>query len=320
MPGEGGAMKGELNGIGPWRLEAVLGAGEHAMVYRAVREGAPPGTPPAAVKVLHAPLAADPEAASAFLLRGRVGLELSRLEHPAIVPIHEVVPGPRPYLVMDLIDGLSLERLLPERGRAKFALEAATNLALAVLDALAGAANVKRVHGRLGVSDVIVRADGGVVVTSLGQDGDARLDFLAVHRLAQTLGSAWLPEVDAWLDRLADAETPWRDMRAARGAFPLAFTEAGQTALERLVKNRRKKDDKAAAQAAAEASGAGPSGTPGTSATSDASAKRGARTPRRQRPTMVEAEAALRQARVVAVAALVLVAVALVLELTGFGG
>ncbi|MCC6623855.1 MAG: protein kinase [Deltaproteobacteria bacterium] len=312
-------LKGELNGIGPWRLGEVLGAGEHAMVYRGTREGAPPGSPDMAIKVLHAALASDPTTADAFVSRARVGMDLTRLDHPAIVPVHEVVAGPRPYVVMELVDGLSLARLMPERGRARFALEAATNLMTALLDALSAAANVKRVHGRVGASDVLVKADGGVVITSFGQDGDPRTDFLATHALAQSLGSGWLPEVDAWLDRLADGQTPWKDARAARGAFPLAFTDAGQAALERLVRNRRKKEQKAAELAAAEAAGSAPA-QPEAAPTERRARGKTTATKARRPPTPTEAEAAIRQARVVAVAAAALITIALVLELTGFGG
>ncbi|MFO0746363.1 MAG: protein kinase [Myxococcota bacterium] len=298
-------MKAELNGIGPWRLLEVVGSGERATVYKALREGAPPGSPFVAVKVLHAPLAADPIMAEAFLARGRAGLKLARMEHPAIVPVLEVVPGPRPYIISELEDALALERLMPERGRAKVPLEAGTNLVIAVLDALAAAANDRMVHGRLTPSDVLVRADGLVRVTSFGQDigrdGDARADFLAVHRLCQSLGSPWLPEVDAWLDRLAAEETPWKDLRAARGAFPLAFTDYGQAGLERLVKNRRKKDQKAAELAAAEAAGLPAPTRGGAAAGSSGSSAAGASKARRpKKPTPGEAEHAIRQARIVA--------------------
>lgn len=318
-------MKAELNGIGPWRLLEALGAGERATVYRAAREGAPPGSPLVAVKVLHAALAADPAANEAFLARAKIAQRLSRMEHPAIVPVLDVVPGPRPYLVLELQDALALERLLPERGRAKVALEAGTNLVIAVMDALAAAANDKLVHGRIGPSDVLVRADGLVRLTSFGQEGDARSDFLGVHKLCQTLGSPWLPEVDAWLDRLAAEDCPWKDIRAARQAFPLAFTDYGQAGLERLVKNRRKKDQKAAELAAAEAAGTAAPGA--TSASTSGRSGADAKSPRASKPktprkprSPIEAEAALRQARFVAFGALALLLAALVLELSGFAG
>jgi len=302
-------MKSELNGIGPWRLIEVVGTGERATVYKALREGGPPGSPFVAVKVLHAMLASDPAQNDAFVARATIGSRLARLDHPAIVPVLDVVPGPRPYVVQELQDAVALERMMPERGKAKMALEAGTNLMIAVLDALAAAANDKLVHGRLTASDVLIRADGTVRITSFGQDGDPKADFLAVHRLAQSLGSQWLPEVDAWLDRLADETNPWRDLRGARGAFPLAFTEYGGTLLERLVKSRRKKDQKAAEAALAEAK-------PGASP--QASTPKKPRTPIKRRPSAAEAEAALRQARLVAIAAVGLVLVALVLELIGF--
>lgn len=272
-----------------------------------------------AVKVLHAALAQDPAESEAFIARMRVHERLTRLDHPGIVACHAVeVIGGRPIAVMELIDAVSLERLFPERGKPRFSLEAATNLLLAVMDALSAAANDKGVHGRLGPGDVLVHADGTVMLTGFGKDGPARADFLALHRLAQSLGAPWLPEVDAWLDSLAAETPPWKDMRAARLAFPLAYTDAGQRALDRAVKNRKKKDQKlleeqASAPAEPEASAQNKPGKP------DRPEKADKNEPKKKRLTRTreEAEAALRQARVVAWSALVIVLVGLAIEVLG---
>lgn len=272
-----------------------------------------------AVKVLHAALAQDPAECEAFVARMRVHERLTRLDHPGIVACHAVeVIGGRPIAVMELVDAVSLERLFPERGKPRFSLEAATNLLLAVMDALSAAANDKGVHGRLGPGDVLVHADGTVMLTGFGKDGPARADFLALHRLAQSLGAPWLPEVDAWLDSLAAETPPWKDMRAARLAFPLAYTDAGQRALDRAVKNRKKKDQKlleeqASAPTEPEAAPQSKAGKP------DRPEKADKNEPKKKRLTRTreEAEAALRQARVVAWSALVIVLVGLAIEVLG---
>lgn len=302
--------KSELTGIGPWRLGQVLGSGERATVYRAHDYSAIGGDArEQALKVLHGILAHDTQAVLAFNERAEAQMRLSRLEHPAIVACHSIGgAGGRPFVVLELVDAVSLDRLFPERGRPKFSLEAATNLVVTLLDALAAAANEKIVHGRLAPNDILVHPDGVVQVTSFGQAGDLRMDFLAVHRIAQQLGAPWPPEVDAWLDALSSERCPWKDARGARSAFPLAPDEAGRKALERAVRNRRRKDQKAAEEAAAAAA------EPEEEAEEEVEdpAPRPARSRRAPRAVAPgETEAALREARWVAFSALGIVLVAL---------
>jgi len=319
-------VKSELTGIGRWRLLGAIGSGERAVVYRAL-DAAAIGAEARemAVKVLHGVLAHDPQVVDAFVERAKAHMRLGRLDHPAIVPCHAVeTAGGRPYAVLELTTAVSLERLFPDRGRPKFSLEAATNILLGVLDALAAAANEKVVHGRLAPNDVLVHDDGSVVVTGFGQSGDGRMDFLAVHRLAQTLNAPWPPEVDAWLDALSSERSIWKDARAARAAFPLAFADAGAKALERSVRNRRRKDHKALEAAAAPVEDDAPDeveadddppeprrprdrGKVSTPQSTPHSGRRG------------EAEDALRQARFVALSALAIVLVALAMEVFGVG-
>ncbi len=300
----------ELTGIGRWRLLGAVGSGERAVVYRGLDSAAyGADAREMAIKVLHGVLAHDAQVVDAFIERMKAHHRLTRLDHPNIVACHDVeTAGGRPYAVLELAQAVSLERLFPERGRAKFSLEAATNILLGVLDALAAAANEKLVHGRLSPNDILVHDDGSIVVTGFGQAGDGRMDFLAIHRLAQTLNAPWPPEVDAWLDVLSSEKSAWRDARQARAAFPLAFSEAGTKALDRSVRNRRRKDQKAleAAEAPEEPT------APEDEASSDEPAPPKRRTPRGNRRE--EAEAALRQARFVAFSVLGIVLVALAME------
>ncbi len=313
-------MRAELTGIGSWRLTEVLGSGEHATVYRALNASAYGAEArPMALKVLHGALAQDPNEVDAFVLRAKVHERLTRLEHPGIVPCHGVeVIGGRPVAVLDLVDALSLERLFPDRGRPKFSLEASTNLMLSVMDALAAAANEKAVHGRLTAGDVLVHPDGSIVLTGFGKDGPARADFLALHRLAQSLGAPWLPEVDGWLDSLAAESPPWKDARGARLAFPLAYTDAGQKALDRAVKNRRKKEQKLLEEQGVQVSPTDTGDTKGAVAEPE----KGKVDPKKKRllkRNREEAQSALRQARVVAWSAVAIILVGLVVEVFGLG-
>jgi len=67
-----------------------------------------------AIKFLRADLAADPEARSRFLREARTA---ARLAHPHIIPIFAVdSDGPRPFLVMAVVDGETLGARLRRRG------------------------------------------------------------------------------------------------------------------------------------------------------------------------------------------------------------
>lgn len=91
-----------------WTLERLVGVGGMAAVYAGKhRNGAK-----AAVKVLHPALARIPEVVERFL---REGYAANKVEHPGAVKVLDddtIKEGPdqgAPYLVMELLDGASLE-------------------------------------------------------------------------------------------------------------------------------------------------------------------------------------------------------------------
>lgn len=97
--------------LGRYSLERELGRGGMGTVFlaRDVRLDRP-----VAIKFLRADLAADPVARSRFLHEARTA---ARLAHPHIVPIFAVESeGPRPFLVMALVDGETLGSRLRRRG------------------------------------------------------------------------------------------------------------------------------------------------------------------------------------------------------------
>ncbi len=93
--------------LGNYRIESVIGIGGMGQVFRAVhihlgRE--------AAIKVLHANLAAEPGFQARFLQEARA---IASLKHPNIVEVHDFgEQGGSLYLVMELIEGGSLRQLL----------------------------------------------------------------------------------------------------------------------------------------------------------------------------------------------------------------
>src|SRR5262245_42118523 len=98
-----------LGHVGPYPIQAVLGRGGMGVVYRAwdVRLNRA-----VAVKVVALEL---PTARARFEREVRA---LARLSYPNIVPVHGVGEhGGAPYVVMELIEGSSLEELLSRRGQ-----------------------------------------------------------------------------------------------------------------------------------------------------------------------------------------------------------
>ena len=102
--------------LGNYRIESVIGTGGMGQVFRAVhihlgRE--------AAIKVLHANLAAEPGFQARFLKEARA---IASLQHPNIVAVHDFgEQAGSLYLVMELINGGSLRQSLlaqPTRKRA----------------------------------------------------------------------------------------------------------------------------------------------------------------------------------------------------------
>src|SRR5215207_2344892 len=92
---------------GRYRLLGVLGEGGMAVVHRAHDELL---DRPVAVKLLRAPVAADPE----FVLRFRQeARNAASLHHPNIATIYDTgTDDGVDYIVMQLVDGEDLERIL----------------------------------------------------------------------------------------------------------------------------------------------------------------------------------------------------------------
>ncbi|HYU15426.1 MAG TPA: serine/threonine-protein kinase [Candidatus Acidoferrum sp.] len=117
-----------------WVVEAVLGTGGFAVVYRVRRDGAF-----AALKVPHGALAADPGALARFRRETEV---VQRIRHPnicAVLSCGELADG-RPYIIMEYLEGEDLHRRLQE-GRM------APEPACAIVDAVAAALEAAHQHG-----------------------------------------------------------------------------------------------------------------------------------------------------------------------------
>ncbi|MET9972815.1 serine/threonine-protein kinase, partial [Streptomyces sp. NPDC006356] len=195
---------------GRYRVLAQLGRGGMGVVWRAVDEVLGREV---AVKELRTYSDADgPELADLRLRMQREARAAARVKHPGVVAVHDVaeVDG-RPLIVMELVDGPSLEAVLRERGTLD-AREAA-GIGAKVMDALAAAHRAGVLHRDVKPGNILLERSGRVVLTDFGiatmedpADGSAThltrtghlvgsLDYMAPER-AQ--GADPGPSSDVW--------------------------------------------------------------------------------------------------------------------------
>ncbi len=151
---EGGAISGVQGGdpfvgallLGHIRVERLLGAGAMASVYAAHQGGLDRAV---AVKVLTEDAAADPDLTMRLLREAQLA---SRVVHPNVVQVLlacDATPraggAPRPALVMELVDGVSL-RVAREEAGGTLPLSRALPIGIALADALGEAHALGVVH------------------------------------------------------------------------------------------------------------------------------------------------------------------------------
>ncbi|MFC8599863.1 protein kinase [Isoptericola sp. NPDC057191] len=154
--------------VGGYTVVRPLGSGAMGAVYEAVDGGGNA----VALKVLHAHVDADP--AGRERLR-REAASLQRLRHPAVAQVLDAeLEGPYAFVVTELVDGVTLEEEVDERGP----LDAADVFSLAdqLADALEAVHDAGVVHRDLKPSNVMITAQGPVLIDfGIAQGpGDAR--------------------------------------------------------------------------------------------------------------------------------------------------
>ena len=173
-PGSGGIPAGsdssppttdtsDLTGhrIGEYRLERKLGEGGMGQVYLGAHETLDQRV---AVKVLDAALARNPEVRTRFIQEANIQI---KLQHPGIVRVLTAhTQGEHLALVMEYVEGLSLEQALERRGRLP--LDRMLPLMAQVLDAVGYAHERGVVHRDLKPSNIMVQPDGTAKVMDFG--------------------------------------------------------------------------------------------------------------------------------------------------------
>ena len=150
-----------------YRIEAQVGSGSMGIVYRALDLALDRVV---AIKTLrHAVLAEEtPEVQHEMRQRFlREAKAAARLSHPGITVVHHAdTEGDVPYMVMEWLEGRTLEQLLAQRGRLE--LGEATHLVVSLLDILETAHREGVVHRDIKPANLMILSDGRLKVTDFG--------------------------------------------------------------------------------------------------------------------------------------------------------
>ncbi len=167
---------------GRYRIVEAIAAGSMGAVYRA--EDMRIGGRPRALKELLQNSGTPQERAEAETWFRREGDTLMSLQHPAIPQIHDTFSeGMRHYLVMDLVDGRSLEQVILEEGTPGLPEQQVVGWADQVLEVLS------YLHGR---TDPLIFRDLKPANLMLTTQGQVRLIDFGIARVftQQALGTA----------------------------------------------------------------------------------------------------------------------------------
>ncbi|GIK40648.1 MAG: hypothetical protein BroJett011_44810 [Chloroflexota bacterium] len=165
--------------VGPYQVEAILGSGGMAVVYRARHVRGEK----VALKVLFPPPGADAEILARFEREARTA---TRLRHPAIVRVLEAGQAAgRAFMAMALVEGESLAARLARAGALDEA--SAADIAWQIADALDYAHRQGVVHRDLKPANILLAADGQALLTDFGVA--LALDDLTLTRTGHTVGT-----------------------------------------------------------------------------------------------------------------------------------
>ncbi|WP_421109532.1 serine/threonine-protein kinase [Streptomyces sp. NEAU-S77] len=214
-PGDmGGDLSGRLLG-GRYRVTGQLGRGGMGVVCRAVDELLGREV---AVKVLRA--YTDASGAELADLRTRMQREAraaARIRHSGVITVHDVADEDGlPVIVMELIDGPSLDDAIDERGVVD-PLEAA-RIGAKVADALAAGHDAGVLHRDVKPGNVLLDSGGRVVLTDFGIASMEAPDDGATTKLTRS------GELIGSLDYLAPERAQGQDPGPASDVWALGMT------------------------------------------------------------------------------------------------
>jgi len=171
--------------IGRYEVLSPLGHGGMASVYLVRRFGSAGFERLAAMKVLHRELCDDQDFVEMFLDEARVA---ARLHHPNTAAIIDLGSnGPQPYMVMDYVEGDTLDAV--QRAASAVRRSVPVGIALRIaLDALAGLDAAHNLEGPDGAPLGLIHRDVSPHNLLVGVDGVARLVDFGIARAASRRG------------------------------------------------------------------------------------------------------------------------------------
>ncbi|KMO94062.1 serine/threonine-protein kinase [Streptomyces roseus] len=229
----GGELVGRVLG-GRYRVTAMIGRGGMGVVARAVDELLGREV---AVKVMRAYTdASAPELADLRARMRREAQAAARIRHAGVVTVHDVTEEEGlPVIVMELVDGPSLDEVLERRGPLEPHEAAAIGAKL--MDALDAAHRAGVLHRDVKPANVLLEPDGRVVLTDFGiaavQDA-ADEDMAKLTRSGSIVGSLdYLPPERAQGREPGPASDIWSLgmtlYAAVEGVYPFRRTSAWST-------------------------------------------------------------------------------------------
>ena len=171
-------------------IEEVVGEGGMGLVFRARdrrREEASDRNPYVAIKVLGAEFKSHPDALIALQREAR---RMQQLSHPNIASVYDFDrDGPHVYLVMELLEGESLDRVLLRHANVGLPLEQARKVIESTGKALQHAHSRGLVHSDFKPANVFVTRGGEIKVIDFGIARIAK-DTTQVGQAVQTVFDA----------------------------------------------------------------------------------------------------------------------------------
>ncbi|HXY14205.1 MAG TPA: protein kinase [Terriglobales bacterium] len=165
--------------IGKYEVVDVIGRGGMGVVYKAIDPGIGRYV---AIKMTTAALEGDPEMLKRFNLEAQ---SVGKLQHPNIVTIYDLgIEDGHPYLVMELLDGESLESLV--HNRASVSLEDKLDIIIQVCKGVEYAHQHDVIHRDLKPANIVILKDGTAKVVDFGI---ARVGMQKLTRPGQMIGS-----------------------------------------------------------------------------------------------------------------------------------
>lgn len=213
--------------IGPYRVTGLIGRGGMGAVYRAERD-AGDFTREVAIKLVKPGLLSEE-------LQGRLAAErqlLAGLVHPNIARLYDggTTSGGQPYLVMELVDGLAIDRFADGE---RLGEEARIRLVEALADAIAHAHRRLVIHRDITPLNVLVTNEGVPKLIDFGiargpEEVTTGVDIAGLGRLLRRLLPEPGPELAAIIARATDPDEARRYPTAEALAEDLVRYRTGE--------------------------------------------------------------------------------------------